>query len=270
MTHSSANRVGACAATALVLALAASPSAAAAPTLSELPDWTGIWQILGPPLNTGLFDGGTSDPYGCNATNQPCRMHPPYTAEYEAKYVEALKHAADGTLPDPLTNCLPRPTPGNMRSPDAMEFVVRPERVWLFIENGSQVRHIYTDGRGHRTGKDAVPSYTGDSIGHWEGDTLVVETTNMRGESMMDRSGAELSSKAKITERIRRIDKNTMQDDFTIEDPGALTAVWHVQRKWRLVPNVRIFDYACAENNRNPIDETGRTRTVDTSGKVID
>jgi hypothetical protein len=117
---------------------------------------------------------------------------------------------------------------------------------------------------------DPNPSYLGDSVGHWEGDTLVVETVNLRDNMMIDRSGAQLSSKARIVERIRRLDENTMQADFVIEDPVALTAPWRVQRKWRRVPGARIFDYACAENQRNPIDEQGRTRTVDSSGKVID
>jgi hypothetical protein len=148
--------------------------------------------------------------------------------------------------------------------------VLRPERVWIFIENGSQARHIYTDGRPHRRGRDAYLSYTGDSVGRWEGDTLVVETINVTPDIMIDRSGATLSAKARITERIRRLDENTMEDQFVIEDPVALTAPWKVRRLYKRVPNARIFDYACAENQRNPIDEEGRTRTLDPSGKVID
>ncbi|MDB5459195.1 MAG: hypothetical protein JWO72_936, partial [Caulobacteraceae bacterium] len=256
--------VGACA---WAMALASAPAGQAAPP--ALPDWSGLWQNQGPPTNTDLFDGGTSEPRGCFALSQPCRSHPPYNAEWEAKYGRMQALARAGTLPDPLTRCMPRGTPGNMRSPDTIEFVLRPERVWIFIENGSQARHIYTDGRGHRTGKAAFDTFTGDSIGRWEGDTLVVETVGVKGDLMIDRSGASLSAKARTTERIRRRDPNTMEDVFTIEDPVALTAPWVVTRLYRRV-NGLMYDYACAENPRNTIDASGRTLTLDAHGKVID
>ena len=244
-------------------------SAAAIPSPEKLPDWTGVWQNKGPPTNTDLFDGGTSDPPGCAALAPPCRSHPPYRPSWEARYQQNLALAKANILPDPLTRCMPRGTPGNMRSPDTIEFVSRPERTWIFIENGSQSRRIYTDGRGHRTGKDAFDNWTGDSVGHWEGDTLVVETVGVKGGMMIDRSGAILSSKAKITEHIRRRDASTMEDAFYIEDPEALTRPWAVTRLYRKVDGP-IFDYACAENPRNTIDASGRTLTLDAQGRVID
>jgi hypothetical protein len=266
-----APRLGAPLAAALLALSLGSAAAAAAPLRSpeSLPDWTGVWQNKGPPTDTDLFDGGTSEPRGCAALSQPCRSHPPYRPDWEARYEKNLALARANILPDPLTRCLPRGTPGNMRSPDTIEFVPRPERTWIFIENGSQARRIYTDGRGHRTGKAAFDDWTGDSIGHWEGDTLVVETVGVKGEMMIDRSGAILSSKAKVSERIRRRDANTMEDVFTIEDPVALTGPWKVTRLYRKVKGP-IYDYACAENPRNKIDASGRTLTLDTQGRVID
>lgn len=264
--------------TAIALAIAGSAwsllawGAAAAPALrspESLPDWTGVWQNQGPPTSTDLFDGGTGEPRGCAALSQPCRSHPPYRPDWEARYEKNLATARAGTLPDPLTRCFPRSTPGNMRSPDTIEFVPRPERTWIFIENGSQSRRIYTDGRGHRAGKDAFDDWTGDSIGHWEGDTLVVETVGVKGDEMIDRSGAILSNKARVVERIRRRDERTMEDVFTIDDPVALTGPWVVTRLYRRV-NGPIYDYACAENPRNRIDASGRTLTLDAKGNVID
>ena len=72
-----------------------------------------------------------------------------------------------------------------------------------------------------------------------------------------------------IHERIRRIDANTLEDQFVIEDPGALARPWTVRRLYRLVPKGRIFDYACAENQRNPIDPDGSTHTLGPDGKPI-
>ncbi len=73
---------------------------------------------------------------------QPCRSHPPYNDRYEGRYRADLAKSLAGLLPDPLTSCMPRGMPANMRSPDGIEFVVRPERVWIFDENGNQSRRI--------------------------------------------------------------------------------------------------------------------------------
>jgi hypothetical protein len=233
--------------------------AAPLPAPSSLPDFTGLYVNAGRPSNTDLFDGATSEPVGCSAAGQPCRSHPPYNATWEAKYGKEQVLARAGTLPDPLTSCMPRGTPGNMRSVDSIEFVVRPERVWIFIENANQVRHIYTDGRGHRTGKDGFDNFSGDSIGHWEGDTLVVDTVGVKGEMMIDRSGAILSNKAHIVERIRRKDPATMEDVFTIDDPVALTHPWTVTLGYDRTDLIdRLDPYYCELDDRIDFDKSGK------------
>jgi hypothetical protein len=253
------------------LSLAAGAGAALAATpASALPDWSGVWQNAGAPNSQDLFDGATADPPRCRALAQPCQSHPPYNAAGKAHYEVLHARALAGALPDPASRCMPRGTPGNMRTADQIEFVVRPEKVWVFVENNIQTRHIYTDGRGHRHGRDAFPSYTGDSIGHWEGDTLVVDTVHLRSGLTIDRSGVELSDRAHINERFRRLDANTFEILFTIEDPKYLTKPWVVRRLYKRVPHGRIFDYACAENARNTIDAEGVTHTLDANGKQID
>jgi hypothetical protein len=254
------------------LALAATLAhAASLPAPSSLPDWSGAWQNGGLPNSLDLFDGATADPPHCRALAQPCESHPPLTAAGMAHYKPLHEKALIGALPDPATSCMPRGTPGNMRTADGIEFVVRPEEVWVFVENNAQIRHTYTDGRKHRTGKDAFPSYTGDSIGHWEGDTLVVDTVHLRANLSIDRSGIELSDAAHIVERFHLRDKNTFEIDYTIDDPKYLTKPWIVQRLYRRAPNGgRIFDYACRENARNTIDANGVTHTLDANGKQID
>ena len=237
---------------------------------AALPDWSGVWQNFGPPNFTDLFDGGTAEPKGCRALAQPCRSHPPTTPAWEAKYRSQLALSLAGRLPPDSTTCLPRGTPANMRTQDSMEFVLRPEQVWIFVENIQLPRRIYTDGRPHRTGPGAFPTYAGDSIGHWEGDTLVVETVNLKPNMMIDRSGIYLSGKAKLVERWRKIDDNTIEDKYTITDPEALAKPWEVLRRYKRVPNGRMFDYACAENTRNTVDEEGFTHTLGPDGKPID
>ena len=133
---------------------------------------------------------------------------------------------------------------------------------------------IYTDGRGHLGEEDIWPTYTGDSVGHWEGDTLVFTTIGLRGEdgTIVDRTGAVLCDQSRGTTRLRKREDGMMEAVITIEDPVALTRPWTVTKTYRkLEGDVRIMDYACAENNRNPVDPaTGRTLTLGPDGKPID
>jgi hypothetical protein len=259
------------AAAGMVMLIAAAPALAATLPASSLPDWSGAWQNGGLPYSQDLFDGVTADPPKCRALAQPCESHPPWTPAGAAHYKLLHDKALVGALPDPATSCMPRGTPGNMRTADGIEFVVRPEEMWVFVENNAQTRHIYTDGRGHRTGANAYMTYTGDSVGHWEGDTLVVDTIRLRPGLTIDRSGAELSDAAHIVERFHLRDKDAFEIDYVVNDPKYLTKPWTVTRLYRRAQNGgRIFDYACRENARNTIDAVGVTHTLDANGKQID
>lgn len=235
---------------------------------ADLPDWSGVWQRIG----RGVFDPATASPpdaAGAGAAGE--REFPPYNVAWEAKYAANRELVAKERFPDPLNMCLPRGVPSMMNLPDGYEFIVRPEQVWILTENGAQIRRIYTDGRPHLSGDDLFPTYTGHAVGHWEGDTLVVDTVGLRDDMILDRTGAVLSGKATVKERIRKIDDNTLEDQMTIEDSEALTKPWIVTRRYRkLAPGQMIFDYACAENNRNPVDASGRPRTLGADGKPLD
>ncbi|HTI66051.1 MAG TPA: hypothetical protein VL460_00740 [Caulobacteraceae bacterium] len=250
------------------LALSFQPAAAAdaAAAWAGLPDWSGVWGMVG---NT-VFDRATVVPPNAGAgVTLGAREHPPYNAQWEARYVKNIAGVTDGTFPDPATFCgIPIGMPRMVNSPDGYEWVVTPKQVWMLTENSMGVRRIYTDGRKHPA--DPGHTYTGHAIGHWEGDTLVVDTVGMRAESIVDRTGLQLSDQRHIVERIRKVDPTTLEDQITIEDPLALIAPWKVTKRFRLQPKgTYIFDYACAENNRNPVDENGRTITTDSAGKVI-
>jgi hypothetical protein len=132
---------------------------------------------------------------------------------------------------------------------------------------------IYTDGRAHPAEGDYWPTYTGDSVGHWEGDALVVDTIGIKsdGDTIIDRTGLVLSESMHIVMRLRKTDEQTLEANLRIEDPAALTAAWEVVKRYRRVPaGTRVYDYACAENNRNPVDALGRTLTLGSDGTPID
>jgi hypothetical protein len=252
-------------------ALAAAALLASQPAFAAPPDWTGVWELVG----GTLFDRASADPPDGRAGEPGVREHPPYNAEWEAKYRANIERVRQDRFPDPVTTCgTPVGFPRVMQVVDGYEFVVTPKQTWILTENGPNVLRIYTDGRGHLGDEDIWPTYTGDSVGRWEGDTLVFTTIGLRGEdgTIVDRTGAILSDKAHGTTRLRKREDGMMEAVITLEDPAALTRPWTVTKTYRkLEGDVRIMDYACAENNRNPVDTaTGKTLTLGSDGKPID
>lgn len=237
-----------------------------------LPDWSGVWSML----NGTVFDRATQTGAGGSST-PGVREHPPYNAEYETRYLVNLGLRDQGVLPDPNSLCgIPTGFPRIMNLPDVYEFVVRPEQVWILAENGPNVMRIYTDGRPHPAPEDRWPTHTGDSVGHWEDDTLVFDTLSLHssesGNTLVDRTGLILSDAAHVVTRMGVNAEGLMEAEMTIEDPKALTAPWVVTKQYRrLDAGTRVYDYACNENNRNPIDpDTGWTFTIGPDGKVMD
>ena len=238
----------------------------------SLPDWSGVWERL--EGNGGIFDPSSVEPKDGRAGNPGVRQYPPLTDAWEAKYKANLELAAKDRLPDPISRCgTPAGFPRLLALPDVYEFIVRPEESWIITENGPNIMRIYTDGRDHPPAAELWPTFTGDSVGHWDGQTLVFTTVSMIGDksTVLDRSGLTLSDQAKIATRMFKTDEGLLRAELTIVDPLALTKPWHVTRHFRkLPPGTGVYDYACAENNRNPITESGQTLTLDTEGKVID
>jgi hypothetical protein len=255
---------------AALLATASSPALAAPPDFAALPDWSGLWGMVGPTV----FDAATVEPRNGLAGSPGVRERPPYTPEWEAKYRANIELVRQNRFPDPISTCgTPHGFPRLMNLPDVYEFIVRPEQTWIIGENGPSILRIYTDGRAHPPAEDLWPTYTGDSVGHWEGDTLVFDTVSIKGEdgTILDRTGLTLSAQAHIVTRLRKLDADTLEAVLTIDDPLALTAPWRVTKRYRKQPEgARAYDYACAENNRNPIGENGETLTLDADGNVID
>lgn len=251
--------------------LLVSQSAAFSQALS-LPDWSGVWERF--EGNGGIFDPATVEPKDGRAGSPGVRQYPPLTDTWEAKYRVNLALAAKDRLPDPISFCgTPAGFPRLLALPDVYEFIVRPEASWIITENGPNIMRIYTDGRKHAPPDELWPTFTGDSVGHWEGQTLVFTTVSLIGEkhTVLDRSGLTLSDQAKVATRMFITDEGLLRAELTIEDPLALREPWHVIRHFRMLPDgTRVYDYACAENNRNPITDFGQTLTLDAEGNTID
>ena len=239
---------------------------------AELPNWQGVWERV--EGNGGMFDVETITPPDGRAGSPGVRQHPPLTDEWERKYQETLEIVAEGRLPDPISICgTPAGYPRLLALPDVYEFIVRPEQTWIITENGPNIMRIYTDGRGHALPEERWPTFTGDSVGSWKEERLRFTTVSMMGDAhtILDRSGLTLSQQASIETEMYLTDDGLLRAELVIKDPVALQEAWHVTRHFRRLPaGTRAYDYACAENNRNPITDTGQTLTLDPDGNVID
>ena len=227
------------------MAVGLSSAARAAP--AALPDWSGVWESP-----SSLFELGK----GFKAvTDLKARDFPPYNAAWEARYETFLKDVVWAEkFVDPINQCLPGGFPRIMSTPRGTLFQVSPDVVTIQKEQGWS-RYIYTDGRKFPADDDMWPTWEGWSIGHWEGDTLVVETRMVRDRGVIDRTGLILSGKMSSVERIRKLDAGTMQDVITITDPVALTKPWVVTRTWKKdAPDTWMAANHCGEaGDRNPV-----------------
>ena len=226
--------------------------AAPAKAPAKLPDWSGIW----------IRDGNTNyDP----SVKVGDRQHPPLTPEYEKLYQAKLDAAAAGKpFGDPTAACFPSGMPRVMRNPYPFEFVVTPKVVYtLHEQNIAGMRRIFTDGRGHPAPDDMQVTYNGHSIGHWEGDTLVVDTVGINANSVFDSTGIPHSDKIHVMERIRKVG-DKMENQITVEDPLAFAKPWTITRTYtnHAKEGWEIKEYLCQENNRNVVNDKGETTAV--------
>lgn len=245
------------------------PTAADWAALAKLPDFSGVWERGGvggggnaafgtapaprgnqPPAPAG--NRGAAPPRGGGAGGRGA-AGPSFLPKYEAM------RAATARAPQPednfTANCLPPGMPGIMTQPYPMEFLLTPGKVTIVIEAYTEVRHIYTDGR--PLPEDPDPKFFGTSVGHWEGDTLVVETVGFN-EHVQHARGVPHGDKMKIVERMRLTDPDGMSIETTITDPEVLAAPYTTTASLRRHRNWTISEYVCEENNRNYVDQTGK------------
>jgi hypothetical protein len=229
----------------MALALGLAPLAGRAQDASRLPDWKGQWIRTG----SGSFD--PSKPPGV-------RQGAPLTPEYQALLEETAAAQANGAQGnDPMARCVPPGMPRMMINYGlGMEFVITPQTTFLiFGEPMRQLRRIYTDRRDWPAA--FVPSFSGYSIGRWEGDdghghadALVVETRGLRGPRTFDSSGIALhaDNKTIVAERMHldSAKPDVLYDDMTVHD-AALTRPWSVRRTYRRERHPVWLETICGE-----------------------
>ena len=229
----------------MLAALLAAPIGASAQQHLALPDWSGQW------IRTG---SGSFDPSKPAGRGQEAPLTPEYQKIFEASLAA---QAAGGQGNDPMARCWPPGMPRMMINYGlGMEFVVTTETTWLaFGEPMHQLRRIYTDGRSWPAA--ITPSFSGYSIGGWEGDdghghfaVLAVETRGMRSPRSLDSSGIPLhaDNETIVHERLflDRANADVLYDEITVID-HALTRPWTVTRRYRRERHPVWLETICGE-----------------------
>lgn len=202
---------------------AGAPQAPKARGSSQPPDLSGVWFTQGKVRGSFAFEGSAPLlPWG----------------------EEQLK--AGQQKVKPVLLCFPPGVPRVWTEPHPFEIISLPGRVLIYYEFQHLVREIHTHGREHP--KDLIPTWMGDSVGKWEADTLVVDTTGFNEQTSLD--GRHPHSDAlHVVERIRRVSHEVLQVDITIDDPKAYVKPWTAQRIFDLKPGWEISEHICEENN---------------------
>jgi hypothetical protein len=192
------------------------PSAKDWADLAKLPDWSGVW-----------------NPHISDQDRQAKENMPPWKPDAAELIKFQLAEEKAGRPPPLFVNCLPEAMPAWMLiSHNAMEILFSPGRVTLLGESdGNRLRRIYTDGRKHP--EDPDPTFHGHSIGHWEGETLVVETVGILPQSLIaisEAAGVPNNGDMKVIERIYLAKKDVLHDDIEVIAPKVLTQPWKSTR----------------------------------------
>jgi hypothetical protein len=142
------------------------------------------------------------------------------------------------------------------QQPQPRLIIHTPKMILIEYEANYGIRHIYLDGRKLPPQGEPQPWWYGYSVGRWEGDTLVVETNNLRGaedseyDGWLDVNGSPYSQQAKFTERFRRPTFGHLQIDVTVDDPKAYTKSFTVRVDQRLLPDQELIEFVCNENQQ--------------------
>ncbi|MCC6202407.1 MAG: hypothetical protein IT494_05315 [Gammaproteobacteria bacterium] len=211
-------------------------------TLDKLPDWGGVWFLQRTPAGTKV-------------------EQPEFIGEYLADYQrwQQLVRDNQGQAPRRGSNCRPPGMPGMMGTAQyPIEFLFTPGRVTILHEAWMQWRKIWTDGRPHPD--DLETGFFGHSIGSWDGDTLVVDTVGIKDTVDLGQ-GMRHSDQLRISERFHLApgEPDTLVIEMVVTDAKALAKPWHRRFAYSRDRDSELYEFVCAENDLNPVDEAGYT-----------
>jgi hypothetical protein len=166
------------------------------------------------------------------------------------------KRMAIDNRDNPDANCLPMGLTQFHMQPQPRKIVQTPGLILILYEANYGLRYIYMDGRPLPAQGDPQPWWYGYSVGHWEGDTLVVETNNLRGaesgpsDGWLDVRGSPYSEQARFVERFRRPTFGKLEIDVTVDDPKFYTKPFTVRINQRIMADEEPIEFVCNENQQ--------------------
>jgi hypothetical protein len=149
---------------------------------------------------------------------------------------------------DPEAACLPPGIPRVSATSFPFQIYQQPDRIIFLYEKLNLWRIVYMDGRKHTPKQELNPTFYGESIGHWEGDTLVVDVIGQNDRSWVDSSGHPKTEQIHVTERWRRVNAMIMHYEATIDDPGAYEKPWTTSWNILFHPGAELLEYICIDN----------------------
>jgi len=227
-------------------------------TADGKPDLSGVWQYTRPvgspaPAPTAQPASATNDIvplavrlsqfWNLGASFPDGLPFQPWAAELHRQRV------ASNSKDNPDAHCLPLGLMQLHTHGQPRKMVQTPGVIVIIYEANAGLRQIFTDGRPQP--KDVEPWWFGYSTGKWEGDTLAVETTNLRDLGWLDVEGSPITTSGRILERFRRIDYGHLEIEVTIDDPKAYTKPWTVTVHQRIMPDTDLIEFICQENNKD-------------------
>jgi hypothetical protein len=236
--------------------------AAPRPPSAPTPRWPDGHPLLSaPPGQIGYWDSGTGSLTGKNGNNLPTNMETsevPFQPWAKALYEERQRTQSKN---DPHARCAAPGGPRQFHTPFGLLIYELPEAKRVLILSGGGVRTwrvVYTDGRAHPQGDSLNPGFLGHSVGHWEGDTLVIDTIGFNEKFWFVRAGFPHTEALHLTERISRPDFNSLKYEATVDDPRAYTRPWTGGWLINWHPGEDFEEYFCTDNNRDPEHLVGR------------
>jgi hypothetical protein len=206
-------------------------SAPAPRTQDGKPDLSGLWK--------------PSPPYIGNLASD-LKGDAPFTPWAAALFKQ---RRATESKDDPTGNCIPGGVPRADAVPYPFKIVNSERMVVILYEAVLSYRQIFTDGR--ELPRDPNPTWMGYSVGHWEGDALVVETAGFNNQGWLDNDGRPATDALQVIERFRRKDFGHMDIEITINDSKAYTKPWTVTLPVALMADGELIEYICNENNKD-------------------
>jgi hypothetical protein len=177
----------------------------------------------------------------------------PLTAAGRAAYEKNMAGLKDGSITDAARKfCVPDGLPRVLATPYPFEIIQAPPgQITIIHELNHQIRVVALDKQLDQKELITFPFYNGHSVGHFEGDTLVIETAGFNEKTFIDATGAPHTDEMRTTERVRRISPTQLEDVITIHDPAYYSTDWQARFVYNLRNEVRLEDYVCGEPHRD-------------------